>query len=426
MSNAFSNAMQQLKSVSLRSGNSSKIQKHLKTPQRIIEKSLSVRMDNGRTRKFKGYRVQYDNTLGPFKGGIRFHPEVNLNEVKALSFWMTIKNALIGVPFGGGKGGVKVDPKKLSKAELERISRAYVRAISGYIGPSKDVPAPDVNTNEEVMAWMVDEYERSAGHKAPASFTGKPLKSFGSKGRTEATGLGGFYILNQLAKELKLKPKKTTIAIQGFGNVGYHFAKFAHKAGFKIVAVSDSQGAIYDPSGKGMDPDLLMETKRAKKMVDGCYCAGSVCDCKNYKRLPALKLLELPVDVLVPAALENVITIDNANRIKAKVVLELANGPTTSQAADILVKKGKIVIPDVLANSGGVVVSYFEWLQNKKGKYWSLKEVRSKLKGYMEKAFSRIYTKVQKEDTNWRKAAYELALERIGEKLHTKKRKRRR
>jgi len=421
MASPFINAMQQLQNVAKKFDIDPEVLERLKAPKRVIQVSVPVQMDDESMKVFEGYRVQYDDSLGPFKGGIRFHPKVSLNEVKALSFWMTIKNALIGVPFGGGKGGVKVDPKKLSKGELERLSRSFVRVIAQNIGSDMDVPAPDVNTNEQIMAWMLDEYEQLVGEKSLATFTGKPITLGGSQGRGEATGLGGFYVLEQLAKKMGLNPNETKIAIQGYGNVGYHFAKFASKAGYKIVAVSDSQGTLYDPSGKGMEPKALMETKRSHGFIGGMYCIGSVCDGDNYQGLKPDKIFELPVDVIVPAALEDVITAKNAGKIKANIILELANGPTEAEAAKKLHKKGKIVVPDVLANAGGVVVSYFEWVQNRSGEYWKLSDVRKKLKTFMTEAFDDIYKRIENGDFNWREAAYAKALERLSKAMNLKK-----
>lgn len=417
MANAFSNAMKQLELAATDMGLDPEVLDRLRSPQRTIEVSVPLKMDDGTLKIIDGYRVQYNNARGPYKGGLRFHPKVNLNEVKALSFWMVIKNAVVGVPFGGGKGGMKVDPKKFSAAELERLSRGFIRAIAPVIGPDKDIPAPDVNTNDQIMAWMRDEYSQLEGFDVPGVVTGKPVALGGSLGRKEATGLGGYYVFRELAKKLKLNPKKTTIAIQGFGNVGYHFAKYAHEAGYQIVAVADSQGAIYSKNHTGMNPDDIMATKREKGLSAGVYCSGSVCDSENYQSITADKLLELPVDIVVPAALENVIHAKNAGRIKASVILELANGPTAAEAEAKLLKKNKIIIPDVLANAGGVAVSYYEWVQNTTGLYWGEKEVFEKLDILMQEAFEAVARRVDNGEISWRIAAYQVALDRLGEAI---------
>lgn len=415
--NVFSNAMKQLELAAQAMGLEQDVVERLKSPQRLVEVSVPLKMDDGSLKIIDGYRVQYNNSRGPYKGGIRFHPRVNINEVKALAFWMVIKNAVVGVPFGGGKGGVKVDPKKFSESELERLSRSFIRAIAPLIGPDKDIPAPDVNTNAQIMAWMRDEYSQLEGFDVPGVVTGKPVELGGSLGRKEATGLGGFYVFRELAKKYKLNPKKTTIAIHGFGNVGYHFAKYAYDAGYQIVAVADSQGAIYSKKHIGMNPDDIMATKKEKGLSAGVYCTGSVCDSQNYESISTDKLLELPVDVIVPAALEEVITIKNANKIKANYILELANGPTMADAETKLLKRGKVILPDVLANAGGVAVSYYEWVQNTTGLYWSENEVFSKLDILMVGAFNEVFKRVESGEVSWRIAAYQVALERLGEAI---------
>ncbi len=413
MASVFKNALSQLDKAAKYLELDKDILDILRNPQRILQASLPVKMDDGSVKVFTAFRVQHNDARGPFKGGIRFHPKTNLDEVKALAFWMTIKTAVVGIPLGGGKGGVTVDPKKLSKAELERLSRAYIRAFKDFIGPKKDVPAPDVNTNPQIMAWMVDEYEQVTGQKNLGVITGKPLELGGSQGRTAATGLGGFFVFRQLAKKLKLKPKQTTVAIQGFGNVGYFLAKFLHEAGYKIVAVADSKGGIYDKRHQGMDPDHLLKQKQSKGFTNGCYCVGSVCDCKNYTLVKSDKILELPVDVVVPAALENAINKENAGRIKANIILEMANGGVTPEAEDKLLAKKKLVVPDVLINAGGVVVSYFEWVQNLQNYYWTEEEVNKKLDEIMSKAFADIWSLGGKLKVDLRTAAFVLAVKRI-------------
>jgi glutamate dehydrogenase/leucine dehydrogenase len=394
------------------------IKEKLKTPDKIIEVNFPVEMDNGETKFFKGFRVQFNNARGPYKGGIRFHSDVNLAEVKALAAWMQIKCAVADLPFGGAKGGVIVDPKGLSERELERLSRAYIKAIYQDIGPEVDVPAPDVNTNPQIMSWMLDEYKQMANGKwqmanVLATFTGKPVEQGGSKGREEATGLGGVYILQALAKKLGLKPSQTTVAIQGFGNVGYHFAYFAEKAGFRVVAVSDSKGGILVENG--LNSERTLTCKIEKGRLAGCYCIGSVCDLRYGRSISNQELLELPVDVLVPAALENVITEKNAKKIRAKVIVEMANGPVTSGADKILPKRKIVSVPDVLSNSGGVTVSSFEWLQNKKNQRWSKEKVNQRLKRKIIKAFKAVWQTSRRHHLSLREAAYVLAMKRIAE-----------
>ncbi|MBL7159531.1 Glu/Leu/Phe/Val dehydrogenase [Candidatus Microgenomates bacterium] len=415
MNDPFKNYLTQIEKADQVLKLDSDVKKQLKTPQNIIDINFPVKMDSGETKNFRGFRVQFNNARGPYKGGIRFHPQVNLAEVKALSAWMTIKCAVANVPFGGGKGGVIVNPKELSEKELESLSRAYIKAIHKDIGPDLDVPAPDVNTNPQIMSWMVDEYEKLVGKKTPAVITGKPINEGGSEGRTEATGQGGFYILEELVRKLNLKPEKTTIAIQGFGNVGYYFALLAHKAGFKVIVVSDSKGAVLVPDG--LDPIATLNCKKENGQVAGCYCIGSVCDLSHGKPISNEELLELEVDILVPAALENVITKENADKIKAKAIIELANGPVTPEADKILQNKGIVSVPDVLANSGGVTVSYFEWVQNKKEERWSKEEVNQKLKEKITKAFNDIWNESQKRKITLRDAAYVLAIKRIVEAM---------
>ena len=385
--NPFLNAQKQLQAVAKVIDIDKKILDKLMNPDRVVKKALSIKMDNGQTKIFTAFRSQHNNAVGPYKGGIRFHPNVSEDEVKALSMWMTWKCSVVGIPYGGSKGGIICDPKNMSEAELERLSRAYIRAIAKYIGSWKDVPAPDVNTSGREMAWMVDEYEKITGQHEPGVITGKPIELGGSLGRTEATGLGGFYILEQLRKTWKgrILPKNITLAVQGVGNVGSWFIDYAKKAGYQIVAWSNSKGGEY----------------RNKKITNE-------------------ELLELPVDVLVPAALENVITKDNAGKIKAKYIIEMANGPVTPEADEILHRRGIISIPDVLANAGGVTVSYFEWCQNNMGYYWEKDEVFSKLKVIMDKAFMEVWQIYQTKKSlsasrriNPRMAAYILAVDRV-------------
>lgn len=504
---------------------------HLLKPDRILEFTIPLRLDSGEEKLLKGYRIQHNKALGPYKGGIRFHPNVSREEVQALATLMTIKCAVAGIPFGGGKGGVAVDPKQLSQGELERLSRAYVKEIASYIGPDVDVPAPDVNTNPQIMEWMIDEYvrikneessikykedppsSRSAGLRRTSgiqnadlrfknteeesrlrgTFTGKPVGKGGSLGRTEATGRGGVIVLKALLS--KLNPKVTatdsvsaqpqhvlkqdkgdcargrgspcfdtcccaplTIAVQGFGNVGYYFAKIAQEEGFSVVAVSDSKGAIVSnskfkvQSSKFITPDsasplevpiisgrsgvatfpcratcchgyssldvpLVMECKKKKGTLSGCYCAGGVCDLNGGEVIRNEELLELPVDILVPAALENVINVNNMKKIRARIIIEMANGPVTDEAYEYLTKKGVIIVPDVLANSGGVTVSYLEWLQNMKNESWSENKVNTEMKSILEKSFEEIWEVSVKKKIPLKQAAFEVGIMRITKRI---------
>lgn len=428
--NPFENALQQLKIAAKKINLKSNILEILSTPEREIYLHLPFKMDNGQIKLVNGYRVQYNNWLGPYKGGLRYHPQVDANEVKALAFWMMIKNAVINVSFGGGKGGIEIDPKILSKGELERLTRQFTRQLAPNIGPDVDVPAPDVNTNSQIMDWIADEYEKYVKSNAKchpevtaategssslrAVVTGKPVEKGGSVGREEATGMGGFFVLEELVKKMKLR-KPLIVAIQGFGNVGSHIAAILSKNGYKIVALSDSRGGIYDSLGGGFNIELVRACKLDKGMVADCYCVGTVCDLSknHHAQVSNEKLLELPVDILIPAALEGVITAKNAPRIQAKIVFEMANGPTTFEADEILNKRRIPVIPDVLANTGGVTVSYFEWYQNIKGESWDLKKVNTKLKRKMVKAFNEVWKIHQDKKVNLRIAAYILALQRL-------------
>lgn len=404
----------------------------LKSPEKIILVFFPVKLDSGETKIFHGFRVQYSSVRGPYKGGIRYHSQVDMDEVKALAFWMSIKCAVADIPMGGGKGGVEVDPKKLSVGELERLSRGYAKAIANDIGPLIDVPAPDVNTTPQIMQWMVDEYIgiknkelriKNDGEKSRLSgtFTGKPVDKGGSLGRTEATGRGGFYILTSLLKKLNLKSRygnQLTVAVQGFGNVGYYMAKFLFEAGFRVVALSDSQGGILvsDIAKDSFNPELISKCKKENGTLSSCYCVGSVCDVKNGKNITNKELLELPVDILIPAALENQITADNAAKIKAQIVFEMANGPTTPEADEILYKNKQTVVPDVLANSGGVTVSCFEWMQNLENEKWTEKDINDRLKKKMETALSAVYDTAKKSKSDLRTAAFIVAIKRLTEK----------
>jgi glutamate dehydrogenase/leucine dehydrogenase len=443
MNNPFQNALSQLDkaSIYLKNNRNAKYLEVLKQPEKIINVHFPVKMDNGEVRIFGGFRVQFNSARGPYKGGIRFHPQVSMDEVKALSFWMMVKCAVADLPLGGGKGGVTVDPKLLSEKELERLSRGYIQAIWRDVGPLVDVPAPDVNTNPKIMAWMIDEYQKlvsksglkitkkNEGKEILAMLTGKPLNKGGSQGRTEATGMGGMFVLQAVLAKLQEKKKNLTVAVQGFGNVGYFVAKLLSENGFKIVAVSDSRGGILKLKGKkpkagslkglnindleSLDIEKVMECKKQKGSLAGCYCSGGVCDVQGGMTITNNELLELPVDILVPAALENQISNDNAMRIQAKVILEMANGPTTPEADEILHKRGIIVVPDILANAGGVTVSYFEWIQNMKNEKWDVLVVNNKLKKTMNKAVSDVWNVKEKNKTTFRIAAFVLAVGRV-------------
>ena len=415
--NPFDNALSQLdKALKFLKLGEDQIAR-LKFPEKIISVNFPVEMDNGQKKIFHGFRVQYSSKRGPYKGGIRYHPRVDMNEVKALAFWMAIKCAVADIPMGGGKSGVEVDPKKLSEKELENLSRAYVRAIAQDIGPFSDVPAPDVNTTPQIMKWMTDEFIKirskqgtlSVEEKSSlmATFTGKPLDYGGSQGRTEATGRGGFFVLQALLEKIKAIPshgKKLTAAIQGFGNVGFYIAKFLAESGYNIVALSDSRGgiAVKNPEADSLDPVSVLKCKKEKGTLNGCGA-----------NITNKELLELPVDILVPAALENQLTSENAGQVKAKIILEMANGPTTPQADEIFFKNNVTVIPDVLANSGGVTVSYFEWKQNLEGEKWTEDKVNTLLKDKITKAALEILATSRDMKTDLRSAAFITAIRRL-------------
>ncbi|HSW89548.1 MAG TPA: Glu/Leu/Phe/Val dehydrogenase [Patescibacteria group bacterium] len=373
----------------------------LREPERIVKLALAVKMDDGHTKMFTGYRSQHNNARGPYKGGIRFHPQVSESEVKALSMWMTWKCAIANIPYGGGKGGVIVDPKTLSASELERLCRAYARGIADVIGEEKDVPAPDVNTGSKEMEWMLDEYQKVSGSKSTATFTGKSIEHGGSQGRTEATGFGGVYILNELLKSENIS-NKVTLAIQGIGNVGSYFAFAAFDAGHKVVALSDSSSAIYSESG--INPHEALEFKKTNKTLAGF---------PGTKSITGEELLRLKVDVLVPSALEGVITKEVAQSVQCTYIIEMANGPVVPDADPVLHERGIISVPDVLSNSGGVTVSYFEWVQDREGKFWTKDEVLAKLQERIRDGFAAAYSATKKYSTTMRMGAYVSAVERV-------------
>ncbi len=376
-------------------------------PEKVLEVSIPVKMDNGTTKVFTGYRSQHSTAVGPAKGGIRFHPNVTMDEVKTLSFWMTCKCAVAGLPYGGGKGGIIVDPATLSERELQELSRNYIRAIAPIIGEYTDVPAPDVNTNAKIMGWMVDEYSKLRGCGVPGVITGKPISLGGSRGRAAATGYGVMVSVREAFKKLNIDPKTASCAVQGFGNVGAFAAQLLYDLGVKIVAVSNSKGGIYKEAG--LNPyeaeKYMMANKKTLKGFDGA------------SEISNEDLLELDVTVLVPSALELVITDKNANNIKAKIISEGANGPTTPMADEILAKKGVMVIPDILANSGGVTVSYFEWVQNLYRYYWTEQEVQERQERIMVEAFESVYQTSKKYSVDMRVAAYIVALNKIVEAM---------
>ena len=377
----------------------------LQDPQKVLEVNIPVKMDNGAIKVFKGFRAQFNDARGPFKGGIRFHPQVSYDEVKALSAWMTFKTAVVNIPLGGAKGGVIVDPKILSRRELEELSRGYIRAIHKFIGPDLDVPAPDVNTDPKIMGWMLDEFEKLSGRHLPGVITGKPLSIGGSQARAYSTAQGGAYVLDAAAKKVGLR-KGSSVAIQGFGNAGSHMAKILYKMGYKIVAVSDSRGTAVNCMG--LDPE---EVEKHKMQT------GSVANYAGAEKIVGAHCFEQEADILIPAALENAITKDNAHTIKAKVIIELANGPVSPEADEILNKMGVLVVPDILANAGGVTVSYFEQVQNAYGYYWTEKEALNKLEGVMRKSFDEIWAVKEKHQTDMRTAAYILAVSRVAQAM---------
>lgn len=411
MSNPFNNAMAQLDKAAKIMDLDSKIHDVLRAPERVLTISIPVKMDDGSLNVYTGYRSQFNNALGPYKGGIRYHWNVTLDEVKALSFWMMVKCATVNIPMGGGKGGVIVNPKELSPEELERLSRGYVRGVWRDIGSDKDVPAPDVYTTPQIMGWMRHEYEKLVGHEDPGVITGKPLDQGGSEARSYSTAQGGVYCTRELTNKMGWNPAETTVAIQGFGNAGSFMAKILHKLGYKIVAVSDSKGAIY--RAEGLDPESVHKVKMESRELKAVYCEGSVCEVVDHEKITNEQLLELDVDILIPAALENVITKENAPNIKAKAIVELANGPTTPEADEILKEKGITIVPDVLANAGGVTVSYFEWDQNVKGEHWSEEDVLQKLEKIMVDAFHEVWNTKDKYSIDMRTAAFVKAIERV-------------
>lgn len=375
----------------------------LKEPLRVLTVRIPVRMDDGSIRVFTGYRAQHNDAVGPTKGGIRFHPNVTEDEVKALAIWMSLKCGIAQLPYGGGKGGIVCDPREMSFRELERLSRGYVRAISQIVGPTKDIPAPDVFTNSQIMAWMMDEYSRIREFDSPGFITGKPLVLGGSLGRDAATARGVTIAIQEAAKVKGIDLRGARVVVQGFGNAGGYLAKFMHDAGAAVIGISDAYGGLYDPNG--LDIDYLLDRRDSFGTVTKLF--------KN--TITNDELLELDCDILVPAAIENQITSRNAHNIRAKIVVEAANGPTTLEATRILTERGVLIVPDVLGNAGGVIVSYFEWVQNNQGLYWSEEEVDRRLKEILVKAFHTVYETARIRKIDMRLAAYMVGIRRMAE-----------
>lgn len=376
-------------------------------PKQTVSATLPVRLDDGSLKLYKAWRCRYNDTLGPTKGGIRFHRSVNADYVMTLAFWMTFKCALANLPFGGAKGGVQVDTTELSPMELERLSRSYVRAFSSLLGPDRDIPAPDMYTNGKVIAWMADEYGSIIGQHAPEAFTGKPLPLGGSEGREEATGRGAYHVLRCLEDDIGLDPGKARVLIQGFGNGAFTCAKLLHEAGYTIIGVSDSQAVLFDPDG--LDPDKVM----AHKQETGSVAGGPTV--KKARELDPEEFLTQECDVLVPAALGDQIAAENADDVHARVILEIANGPISPEADDVLEKNGIVVVPDILANSGGVMVSHLEWMQNKSGQQWDLDRIREQLKDALTRRSEEMLEIRKDHEVSMRDAAYTLALSRLCE-----------
>jgi len=401
--NPFEIAQLQVRTACDKLGTDPAVYEIIKNPQRVVEVSIPIRMDDGSVKSFIGYRSQHNDAVGPFKGGVRFHPGVNLDEVKALSTWMTFKCGVIGLPYGGAKGGITVEPHDLSKGELERLSRGFARAIAPIIGEKKDIPAPDVNTNGQIMAWMIDEYEKTTGRFEPGLFTGKPVEFYGSLARTEATGYGTAIMARDAAREIGMSLKGATVAIQGFGNVGSYAALYITEMGSKVIAISDSSGCIVNENG--LDIKKLIEYTAKNRHVKGFEGAE--------KEMHRDEVLIQDVDILMPCALENQINSKNANDVKAKIVSEGANGPTTPEADEIMYNKGIVVVPDILANAGGVTVSYFEWVQNLMRYSWSFEEVQGKQEKLMVSAFDEIWKLKDEHNVDMRTAAYMMSIKRI-------------
>lgn len=403
--NVFEIARLQIKNACDKLNADPEVYEILKNPMRVMSVSFHVKMDDGSIKSFVGYRSQHNNACGPFKGGIRFHPNVTIDEVKALSTWMTFKCSVVGIPYGGGKGGIAIDPKDYSKNEIEQISRGFVKAISPIIGEKEDIPAPDVNTNGQIMSWMVDEYSKVTGKFQPGTFTGKPVNFYGSQARNEATGYGVANMAIKSCEKLAIDIANSRVALQGFGNVGKFAGLYIEEAGAKVVAVSDNSGTLYN--SEGINIKELIKYKDINKSI------------KNYDKASLIEedIITMDVDILMPCALENQITSKNANNIKAKIIVEGANGPTTPEADKIIFEKDIVLIPDILANSGGVTVSYFEWVQNLMRDKWSFEEVQSKQRKLMDKAFEEIWQLSNEFNVDIRTASYMMSIKRISETM---------
>ena len=397
-------ALYQLDQVVERINLDSSIHKRLRKPERCFIVSVPVRMDNGGVEVFDGFRVHHSTTRGPAKGGIRYHPDVTLDEVTALAMWMTWKCAVVDIPFCGAKGGIVCNPKVMSRTEIQGMTRRYTAELVNVFGPHTDIPAPDVYTDPQVMAWIMDTYSRAVGHAEPGVVTGKPISIGGSLGRNEATSRGCIFTIYNLLRRLGRKVEDQTVIVQGYGNVGYNAAQIIHKGGAKLIAASDSQGGVCNP--KGLEPRDLADYKEKR---------GSLRDYPEADNITNEELLELDCDILIPAALENQITKENADRIKADIIAEGANGPTTPEADEILFDRGKYHIPDILANAGGVTVSYFEWVQGLERNFWSEGEVNNRLNDIMDRAFDSVWEIAQQEKVHMRMAAYILAVKRVAE-----------
>ena len=383
----------------------------LDQPKNVVAFEIPIPLERGETRVFKAWRVQHNDVLGPYKGGIRYHPASNLEEVKALASLMTWKTSLVGIPYGGAKGAVTVDPKELAVRDLEAVSRSYVRHLFEYIGPKRDIPAPDVGTSPQVMAWMVDEYAKLAGRYEPTAFTGKPIEIGGSFGRDTATGFGGAVVLREFLKAKKLTAKKLRVAVQGFGAVGSAIAQLLSREGYRIFALSDSRGGIYHPDGLNIEE--LLRAQEERGMVNQRLCSLEEAGGEQCRTFSNEELLESDVDVLIPAALENAITAENSKRIKAGVILEMANGPVSAEAEAALTERGVEIIPDILANAGGVVGSYFEWVQGLARFFWDEEEVSEKIERIMAKAFRAVAEERGRGGGTWREASYRRAVGRV-------------
>lgn len=408
----LTNALAQLEKAAKLSTIDKEGLERLKHPSTTLKVSVPVRRDNGALDVYTGYRVCYDHTRGPTKGGVRFHPAVTMDEVTTLALWMTLKCAVADIPYGGAKGGICLDPKTFSRMELERLTRSYISKIADFIGPDRDIPAPDMYTNSIVMGWMMDEYSNIVRKKTPAVVTGKPISLGGILGRDDATGRGAYYCVKELEKQHGWSPEKITVAVQGFGNAGQSVANLLHADGYRVVAVSDSKGGIH--SEQGFDVPSIIHMKNQSKQVKAVYCTDSVCEAVEASQISNEQLLELDVDMLVLAAMEGQVTKANAGKVKAKYIVEVANGPIALDADEQLLQQGVTVLPDILANAGGVVVSYFEWVQNRSGMNWALEQTHQQLKQRMCDSYHQVHQFASSNSTDWRTAAYAVALNRIG------------